>query len=158
MYPDLTASFLTESLKNVFYQGNSGGNKYQSLNAFVYDYEITTNYIKRIEFASVPDGDGAGGTEILMSFRENYYQKYDIFKIENSGQQCIVVQRPVRIGDNCWQVAVRLVDNNYESVLDVTACQPGDKTRWITANMPEMHELLRALFQENLLKCWKILN
>jgi hypothetical protein len=43
-------------------------------------------YIKRIEFAAVPEGDGAGGTEIVMAFRERYYEKYDIFKIENSGQ------------------------------------------------------------------------
>lgn len=84
MYDDLTASFLTDGLKNVFYTGK-GGNKYQSLNAFVYDFEIETNYIKRIEFAAVPEGDGAGGTEIIMAFRERYYEKYDIFKIENSG-------------------------------------------------------------------------
>ena len=52
----------------------------------------------------------------------------------------MVVGRPVRKGDNYWEVVVRLVDNNYETILDVSACQPGDKTRWITANMPEMHE------------------
>ena len=87
MYTDLTASFLTESLKNVFYtDSKGGGNKYQSLNAFQYDYDIETNYIKRIEFAAGPEGDGAGGTEIVMAFRERYYEKYDIFKIENSGQ------------------------------------------------------------------------
>ena len=77
MYTDLTASFLTESLKNVFYTDAKGnGNKYQSLNAFQYDYDIETNYIKRIEFAAVPEGDGAGGTEIIMAFRERYYEKY----------------------------------------------------------------------------------
>jgi hypothetical protein len=86
MYTDLTASFLTESLRNIFYQGNKGGSKYQSLNAFVYEFDIETNYIKRIEFAAVPEGDGAGGTEIIMAFRERYYEKYDIFKIEESGQ------------------------------------------------------------------------
>lgn len=65
----------------------------------------------------------------------------------------MVVARPVRKGDNYWEVVVRLVDNNYESILDLSACQPGDKTRWITANMPEMHEegnldcLLDALFR-----------
>jgi hypothetical protein len=52
----------------------------------------------------------------------------------------MVVARPTRKGDNYWEVVVRLVDNNYDTILDVSACQPGDKTRWITANMPEMHE------------------
>ena len=53
----------------------------------------------------------------------------------------MVVARPVRKGDNYWECVVRLVDNNYNTILDASACQPGDKTRWITANMPEMHEL-----------------
>ena len=57
----------------------------------------------------------------------------------------MVVARPVRKGDNYWECVVRLVSNNYDTVLDVNACQPGDKTRWITANMPEMHKLLCAL-------------
>lgn len=44
MYDDLTASFLTESLKNIFYQDAKGsGNKYQSINALQYDWEIETN-------------------------------------------------------------------------------------------------------------------
>jgi len=35
MYDDLTASFLTDALKNVFYTNTKGAsNKYQSLNAF----------------------------------------------------------------------------------------------------------------------------
>ena len=41
---------------------------------------------------------------------------------------------------NYWEVCVRLVDHSYDTVLDVTACQPGDKTRWISAHMPELHE------------------
>ena len=45
---------------------------------------METNYIKRVEFADVPVGTGEGGTTITMAFKENYYQKYDIFKmIEN---------------------------------------------------------------------------
>lgn len=44
MYDDLTASFLTESLKNIFYQDAKGsGNKYQSVNALAYDWDISTN-------------------------------------------------------------------------------------------------------------------
>ena len=141
MYDDLTASFLTESLKNIFYQDAKGsGNKYQSINSLMYEWELETNYIKRIEFAAVPEGDGAGGTEIKMAFRERYYAKYDNFKIENSGQQCFVVSGPIRRADNYWEYCVRLVDNNYDTILDVAACQPGDKTRWISNYMPELHD------------------
>lgn len=141
MYKNLTASYLTEALKNVFYQDAKGsGNKYQSVNALQYDWSIETNYIKRIEFADVPVGDGAGGSEIIMAFRERYYEKYDTFKIEDSGQQCQVVSRPIRKGDNYWQVTVRLIDNNFDTVLDASACQPGAYTRWISNYMPELHE------------------
>ena len=153
MYDDLTATFITESLKNVFYQDAKGsGNKYQSINALAYDYGIETNYIKRIEFAAVPTGDGANGTEIVMAFRERYYEKYDTFKIEGSGQQCMVVQRPVRKGDNYWETVVRLVDHSYDTILDISACQPGDKTMWISAHMPELHEEGYTKWQSNVEK------
>ena len=57
----------------------------------------------------------------------------------------MVVSRPVRRGDNYWEVCVRLVDHTYDTILDVSACQPGDKTRWISAHMPELHKLICAL-------------
>lgn len=147
MYPGNTASYLTESLKNVFYQegGASKANKYQSVNSLMFEWEIEANNIKRIEFAAVPVGDGAGGTEITMAFRERYYEKYDTFKIENSGQQCMVISRPQRLDDEYWEVTVRLVDNNLDTTLDVSACMPGDKTRWISNHMPELHKFLCAL-------------
>ena len=150
MYDDLTASFLTESLKNIFYQDAKGsGNKYQNVNSLMYEWEIETNYIKRIEFAALPDGDGAGGTEITMAFRERYYAKYDTFKIEDSGQQCFVVAGPTRRGDDYWEYQVRLVDNNYDTVLDLTSCQPGMKTRWISNYHPELHNEGHVKWQSN---------
>lgn len=123
MYTDLTATYLTESLQNIFYKDAKGsGNKYQSVNALQFDYEIETNYIKRIEFAAVPEGDGAGGTEIIMPFRERYYGKYDTFKIEKSGQQCQVVANPIRKGDAYWEYTCRLIDNTLDVCLDFSAC------------------------------------
>ena len=150
MYDDLTASFLTESLKNIFYQDAKGsGNKYQNVNSLMYEWEIETNYIKRIEFAAIPDGDGCGGTEITMAFRERYYAKYDTFKIEESGQQCFVVAGPTRRGDDYWEYQVRLVDNNYDTILDSEACQPGMKTRWISNYHPELHNEGHVKWQSN---------
>lgn len=102
--------------------------------------EVETNYIKRVEFAAVPEGDGADGTEITMAFKERYYEKYDIFKIDKTMQQCMVVSRPVRKADNWWEVQVRLIDNDYKSVLDLSGCQIGDTTRFQSNAHPEMHE------------------
>jgi hypothetical protein len=130
LYPELTASYLTESLKNIFWQNKKSGNKYQSINSMYFEWEVETNYIKRVEFAAVPETDGAGGEDIVMAFKERYYEKYDIFKIDETGQQCIVVSRPVRKADNYWEVTVRLIDNDYSSVLDLSGCQIGMTTRF----------------------------
>ena len=66
-----------------------------------------------------------------MTFDENYFQLEEIFKIDNSGQQCIVTTAPVRKADNMWSVCVRLIDNDYRSVLDTSACQVGMTCHWI---------------------------
>lgn len=34
-----------------------------------------------------------------MYFPERYYEKYDIFKIDATRQQCMVVERPIRKAD-----------------------------------------------------------
>ena len=68
----------------------------------------------------------------------------------------MVVGRPVRKGDNYWEVVVRLVDNNYDTILDVSACQPGDKTRWISAHMPELHE--EGLFEAICMALLRLVN
>ena len=51
LYPELTASYLTESLRNIFYQDVKSGNKYQSIDSMYFEWEVETNYIKRVEFA-----------------------------------------------------------------------------------------------------------
>lgn len=93
---------------------------------------LETNQIKRIPFAVKPeDGAGADGTEFEMIFPENYYQLHEIFKIDKTGQQCMVVAPSIRKADNCWAVTVRLIDDNYSSSLDASGCEVGDLTHYI---------------------------
>lgn len=106
---------------------------------------METSYIKRIPFAEIPNGTGADGGEIEMVFTENYYQLHEIFKIEKTGQQCFVVSRPIRKADNAWSVMVRLVDDDYSSVLDTDGCQIGDTTRFIGNAKPELHDTGKLL-------------
>ena len=73
LYPELTASYLTESLRNIFYMDAKSNNKYRSIDSMYFEWEVETNYIKRVEFAAVPEGDGANGSTITMAFKENYY-------------------------------------------------------------------------------------
>ena len=151
MYPDLTASFLTESLANVVTL-NKNTDKYRPIDSMYFEWNIDTNYIKRIKFAADVTDTGSNGAEISFTFTERYYEKYDIFKIDGSMQQCIVVSRPVRLSDNNWQVYARLIDNNYSSVLDLNACKAGMTTRFQSVAMPEMHEEGYAKYQSNIEK------
>ena len=60
---------------------------------------VETNQIKRIELADAPVGDGANGSTIIFAFKERYFEKYDIFKMDRTLQQFFVVSRPVRRAD-----------------------------------------------------------
>ena len=149
MYPDLTASFLTESLANVVTLG-ANTDKYRPIDSMYFEWNIDTNYIKRIKFAVDVIDAGANATEIRFVFTERYYEKYDIFKIDGSMQQCIVTSRPIRLSDNSWEVSARLLDHTYKGVLDLTACKAGMTTRFQSNAMPEMHEEGYAKYQSNI--------
>lgn len=149
MFPDLTASYLTESLMNI-YTNQKSASKFQSIDAFVFEWEIDVDYIKRVAFAAVPTGTGANGSDIVMAFTERYYEKYDTFRIEKSRQQVIVKQGPFRKADNYWEVYVQLIDNDYQSVLDASACQPGMQTRFLTNYHPELSEEGYTKYQSNI--------
>lgn len=148
MYPNNTINFLTDGLRNVFYNDEKVS-KYQLSDSLVFEWQIENNQIKHIEFAEEPQGDGAGGSDIIMRFRENYYQKYDIFRIDSTKQQCQVLSRPVRKNDNCWEVVVRLIDNNYDTILDTDGCKPGDTTTWQSTANVELSEEGYSKFQSS---------
>lgn len=122
MYTDNTLNFITDGLRNVFYKGEKASNYDLSTSSLVFEWHIETNNIKKVEFAEVPTEYGENGTEITMAFKENYYQKYDIFRIDKTKQQCQVISRPIRKRDDFWEVQVRLIDNNYDTTLDPDGC------------------------------------
>jgi hypothetical protein len=140
LYPNLTATYLTESLKNIFYQDQKSKSKYQSIDSMRFEWEVETNYIKRVEFADVPESNGANGAEIEMAFKERYYEKYDIFKIEESGQMCQVVARPIRKADNFWVCECRYITTDIRNGIDPEDYRAGDTARFISNYMPELHE------------------
>ena len=119
---------------------------------------LETNQIKSISFAVAPEGTnlGEGGTEIEFIFPENYYQLHEIFKIDKTGQQCIVVAPSVRRADNCWVVTARLLDDDYSSILDTSGCQVGDLTHYIGNAKPELHDC-GSNASNNILNCWKFI-
>lgn len=152
LYPELTSTYLTESLANIYYNDNKPGNKFQGIDSMMFEWQVDVNNIKRIEFAAVPEGNGADGSEITFAFRERYYDKYDIFKIDETHQQVIVVSRPIRKADNYWEVQGRLIDSDYSSILDLSGCQPGMTTRFQSVAMPELSEEGHTKYQSDVNK------
>lgn len=82
-----------------------------------------------------------------MAFKENYYQKYDIFRIDKTKQQCQVLSHPIRKRDDYWEVQVRLIDNNYDTTLDLDGCQVGDTTTFQSVATVELSEEGYSKFQ-----------
>lgn len=116
----------------------------------MFEWEVETNYIKRIELAAIPEGDGSNGSEIEFAFKERYYEKYDIFMHEETRQQFMVVARPIRKADNFWVCTCRLIDNSYDSSIDRSEFNVGDKTRFQSNAMPELHEEGYVKYQSNI--------
>ena len=151
MYTHNTATFLTEALMNIYYNSKTA-NKFQPINSLMIEWEIDVEFVKRVEFSAAPTGDGAGGTDITMYFKERYYEKYDTFKIDESRQQCIVKTTPVRKADNFWEYTVQLIDADFSATLDATYCQVGMTTRFLSNIMPEYHEDGYTKYQSNIEK------
>ena len=108
MYTDNTLNFITDGLRNIFYKDEKA-DQFQLSSSLLFEWIVETNNIKKVEFAEVPTETGENGTEITMAFRENYYQKYDIFRIDKTKQQCQVVSRPIRKRDKQPQLIVSLL-------------------------------------------------
>ena len=146
-----TATFLTEALMNVYYNEKSV-NKFQPINSLRIEWEIDVEFIKEVEFAAAPVGDGAAGADVLMYFKERYYEKYDTFKVNGSRQQFIVKTTPVRKADNFWEYTVQLIDADYSAIVDANSCQLGMKSRFLSNIMPEYHEIGFVKYQSNIEK------
>lgn len=152
LYPELTASYLTESLRNIFYMDSKSNQKYRSIDSMYYEWEIDTNFIKRVELADCPLGDGADGTSIFFAFRENYYQKYDIFKSDRTFEQFQVIASPVRKADDYWVCECRLITSDISNAIEPDEYMPGDTTRFLSNAVPELHAEGYVKYQSNIEK------
>ena len=148
LYKKYTATALTEALMNVYTRDKGKANAFQSINSFLVEWDIDVNFVKRLPILAY-EGDGANGAEIIFQFPERYYEMYDVFVIEDTRQQCIVMSVPVRRSDACWEVTARVIDNDYsERIIGVE----GMSTRFVTNHMPELHETGYTKYQSNIEK------
>lgn len=139
---------LTEGLKNVFYNDEKKSD-YQLTDSMVIEWQIENNQIKHVEMVDRPTGTGEVGTDIVFYFAENYYQRFDTFRIDKTHQQCQVLYNPERKNDNLWAVTCRLVANDYDSTLDLDDFEVGDTTTWISTANVELSEEGYSKFQSS---------
>lgn len=152
MYPQCTATYYTEALGNIFYNNAKKANKFQSIDSYMIEWQLDVNEIKRVPLAAMPEGDGADGTEITFYFPYRYYEKYDIFKVEDTRQQFIVISHPVKKGSNMWMVSARLVSEDYDTLLDLSGTHAGSLTVFQSNAVPEMSEEGYVKNQSNIQK------
>ncbi len=155
LYDQYTATHLTEALMNT-YTMEKGKKGFQSINSFLIEWDLKVNKIKRVPIIAAPEGTGLNAGDVKFYFPENYYQKYDTFVIEKTRQQFIVINRPQRLRDNCWLVIAKILDNDYDSVVDymggTAASLVGFQTRFVTNYHPEMHSEGYTKYQSNVEK------
>ena len=152
MYPQCTATYYTEALGNIFYNNAKKANKFQSIDSYMIEWQLDVNEIKRVPLAAMPEGDGADGTEITFYFPYRYYEKYDIFKVEDTRQQFIVISHPVKKGSNLWIVSARLVSEDYNTLLDLSGTHAGSLTVFQSNAVPELSEEGYVKNQSNIQK------
>ena len=75
-----------------------------------------------------------------MAFKERYYEKYDIFKIEDTRQQFIVVSHPIKKANNLWVVQARIVSEDYNTMIDMAGAYQGSLTVFQSNAVPELSE------------------
>ena len=147
LYDQYTATHLTEALMNT-YTMEKGKKGFQSTNSFLIEWDLQAKKIKRVPLIAAPEGSGVNAGDVKFYFPENYYQKYDTFVVERTRQQFIVLNRPQRLRDNCWLVIAKILDNDYDSVVDPTTAA-GFQTRFVTNYHPELHSEGYTKYQSN---------
>ena len=147
LYDQYTATHLTEALMNT-YTMEKGKKGFQSINSFLIEWDLQTKKIKRVPLVAAPEGSGLNAGDVKFYFPENYYQKYDTFVVERTRQQFIVLNRPQRLRDNCWLVIAKILDNDYDSVVDPSTAA-GFQTRFVTNYVPELHSEGYTKYQSN---------
>lgn len=138
------------------YTMERGKKEFQSINSFLIEWDLAVNKIKRIPIIAAPVGTGVNGCDIKFYFGENYYQMYDTFVVEKTRQQFFVTNMPQRLRDNCWLVVAKILDNDYDSVVDYYGATAdamiGLQTRFVTNYHPEMHDRGYVKYQSNVEK------
>lgn len=151
LYKDQTAAYLTEGLANIYYLGSKGANKFQNINSMLFEWNIETTQIRKIEFAEDLKGTDVGknGAIFTCVFKDRYYDKGDTFTLRNRRQTIFVKSTPVRKSTGSYAYDCVLVDPTGLQSVDLTQATRGSYTRFRSNYHPELSERGYSKFQSS---------
>ena len=138
LYEDCTLTSLTEGLMNIVYKDAGKDKNLRSINSFLVEWGIQSTKIERITMVKDAEGDGCNKSEVKFYFDKAWYNINDVFVVEKTHQQFIVVAQPVRISDKCHLVIAKIQDIDYNSM--VSEAVEGMTTRYVSNVQPELHK------------------
>lgn len=138
LYPELTMTYLTDSLMNV-YMNESKGNQFQQIDSMFFEWDIEVNYIKQVNIVEDVTDTGLNFSPIRIVFDQKYYEKGDTFTLENR-QELLVRQSPKILAPGRWEYIVTTAGNNANEAVDLNFATAGRKTRWRSCYFPEISE------------------
>lgn len=147
MYPHLSISYLTDALKNVYFNPKKNAESFTPINSMAVQWNIDVNYIKKVKIVSAISGNGANLREESIVLEERYYDKNDTFTLENK-QQLFVTRVPVKLAQKRWKYTVRLVGDGSKTV-NTAYTAAGKTTRYRSNYYPELSERGYTKFHSN---------
>jgi len=147
MYPHLSISYLTDALKNVYFNPKKTSDSFTPINSMAIEWNIDVNYIKKVKIVGAISGNGADKREESIVLEERYYDKNDTFTLENK-QQLFVVRVPIKLAQNRWKYIVVLVGDGTKTI-NVTFGAANRNTRYRSNYYPELSERGYTKFHSN---------
>lgn len=148
MYPHLSITMLTDSLRNVYYNPKKGANTFTPINSMAIEWDIDVNFIKHVRIAETSTNTGANFRPFKIVLEEKYYDKNDTFTLENK-QQLFVIKVPIKKAPQKWEYTVVLVGNDSSRTVDTRYTTAGRRTRYRSNYYPELSDRGYTKFTSN---------
>jgi hypothetical protein len=148
LYPQYTLPYITQALGNIFTIGKDSKSTLSSSSKQV-RWKIKNNMIVEIPFTRTCSATGDNGKLITVYLRKKYYNKNDVFRLEN-GQLLYVYKAPSRISDNEFEYTVALLGSDTARFVDTSYMTLGRKTRYMYSIFPELSESGSGRFYFNI--------
>lgn len=148
LYPNLSLQKLTEQLGAVYQKGVEN---LKDIEAFSFEWLIKTNQIPRIKFAEDCNETGEGGAEFAIVLEKKFYDKNDVFELDNE-QQLFVKRVPEILPGGKCRLWVQLVSPDISRKVNANYMKRGTTTKYISNYHPELSERGYSKFMHNIEK------